>query len=77
MNEVFYKKLGANLKQAREAKDYSLQYVGDRLGVARQTVFNWEQGTRTINADYLFDYCDAIGVDVNDVTANLRKYNKR
>lgn len=74
-NEMFYKKLGSNLKKAREVKGYSLQYVGDKLGVSRQTVFTWEAGTRTINADYLFDYCDVVGVDVNEVVRELRKYH--
>jgi len=70
----FDTKLGEKLKTIREQKGLSQSYVGDRLGVSRNCVSNYERGTRSINAIDLFRLADIYEIDVNDLIKELRKY---
>lgn len=66
-------RLGKLLKEAREEKGYSQQYVADRMGVTRQSIYYWERGERGIIAGYLLDFCDVVGADVSEISKELKK----
>ena len=34
-----------NLRNLRKEKDYSQEYLAEKLGVTRQTISKWENGT--------------------------------
>ena len=74
MASVFYKELGALLRDARKSASLTQQDIADRLRVSRTTVASWEIGRRVIYADDLMKYCDALNLDINDVIAKVRKY---
>lgn len=56
-NNFINRAIGEKLKVYREKYDYSLQDVGERLGISRQTYYNFECGTRTISLDLLKRIC--------------------
>lgn len=63
--------IGKAMKKFRKQKHLSMQYVADKVGVTRTAVHYWETGKRTIYASNLLEYCKAIGVNVNDVIAEV------
>ena len=64
-------RIGAYLAKERKAKKITQQQVADRLGVTKAAVSNWERGKRTIYADQMFQYCDQIGIDPNDLVRKV------
>lgn len=73
MNKEFNKKLGQLLKDARNEKGMTQPELAKKLGVSKQAIFYWESGRRGMNVEHLFDYCNAIGTDVIELTKPLRK----
>lgn len=71
-NKEFNVKLGQLLKDARNEKGMTQPELAKKLGVSKQAVFYWESGRRGMDAGTLFDFCDAIGADVNELTKPLR-----
>ena len=63
--------IGMAMKKYRKQKKMSMQTVADKLGVTKTAVHYWETGKRTIYAYQLLDYCEAIGVNVNDVLSEV------
>lgn len=59
----YNKKIGAYLAKERRAKKISQQQLADRLGVTKTAVHYWETGKRTIYADQMLEYCEAVGTD--------------
>ena len=54
---------GAKIKQLRLEKGWSLQDLGDRLGVGKSTVRRWENGEiASLKAETLKAIADAFGV---------------
>lgn len=58
--------LGKWLEEKRTEKGFSLQQVADKLGVHRSTVHYWEKGKRKMYASALMEYCDVLGVNLED-----------
>lgn len=54
----------AMLREWRIHQGLTLQEVGDRMGIHRSQVSNWETGFRSMPEKKLIAYCEAIGVDV-------------
>lgn len=44
MEKIFFEKVGARLKQARESNHITLEEAGNRVGVHKSTVLRWENG---------------------------------
>lgn len=65
------KLLGEYLRQKREEKGFSQQYVADKLGVSKMAVSNWENGNRAIYATTLIRYCMVIGLNPNNIVSEL------
>lgn len=63
--------LGNFLRQKREQKGISQQQIADKLGVTKTAVSYWESGKRSMYASTLFDYCDAIDYDVDELIKRI------
>ena len=59
----YNKKIGAYLAKERKAKKITQQQLAEKLGVTKTAVSYWETGKRTIYADQMLVYCDAIDLD--------------
>ena len=53
-NPVIKKSLGQAIKNHREAKGYTQEFVAEKLGVSRQAVSKWEKGTTEPSTSNLF-----------------------
>lgn len=67
----FDRKLGAILRSRREQKDYSQEYIADRLGVSKNAVSHWELGKRSMYAETLKEYCQLLGCTMQEVFDEL------
>lgn len=63
----FYKKMGSYLQSLRTQKGFTQNEIAKRIGVTRQAICNYENGTRPMTAKLFVDYCKAIGADIADV----------
>ena len=53
-----------NLKSARVAAGLTQQALADRLGIWRETIAHWENGTRQPTLDRLPKIAEALGCEV-------------
>ena len=67
MEKNFDKKLGYVLKKTRKAKKIYQPQIAEKLNVTKMAVSYWENGRNPISAERLKEYCDAIGVSVQEV----------
>lgn len=67
MEKDFNKKLGYVLKKTRKAKRIYQPQIAEKLNVTKMAVSHWENGRNPISAERLKQYCDAIGVSVQEV----------
>lgn len=56
--------IGERLKQMRNAKHFSLRYVGERVGRSNVTISNYETGRLSIDLPTLKTLCTLYGVDM-------------
>ena len=59
--------IGARLKEARKAKKYSQQALGDMLGVSKVSICGYETGTRTPTMTNFLDLIKILDLDVKYV----------
>lgn len=64
-DKEFNERLGAILRAERKRRDWSLQYVAERVGVSSAAVHYWETGKKTLSALSLSRYCDVLGVSID------------
>ena len=57
---IDYHKIGAELRQLRKTRGYTMQEIGDHLGVTKVCVHQWETGKRRIDIDSLDEYCTVL-----------------
>lgn len=57
--------MGAALRAARKAENLSLEEVGSRVGVIRQTISKIETGKWNPGAEHLVAIADALGYEWN------------
>lgn len=57
----------AMLREWRIHQGLTLQEVGDRMGIHRSQVSNWETGFRSMPEKKMLAYCEAIGVDISRI----------
>ncbi len=67
MTDNFDKELGATLRQFRMRAKISQTEMANRLGVTKMAVSHWEIGDRTMTAKNLKNYCDILGIKMQDV----------
>jgi transcriptional regulator with XRE-family HTH domain len=54
--------IGEWLMNQRIRQGLSLQDIADRLQVSKSAVYYWEVGKRTIYAENMINYCNALNV---------------
>jgi transcriptional regulator with XRE-family HTH domain len=64
--------IGQALKDERERRHYSLDYIADALGVSHVAVFYWETGRNGISAAQLKKYCDVLNITMSDIARMIR-----
>ena len=57
---VDYERIGAELRRLRKLRGYTMQEVGNQLGVTKVCVHMWETGKRRIDIDSLEEYCTVL-----------------
>lgn len=56
--------IGARLKDMRNARRFSLRYVGERTGKSNVTISNYETGRLSVDLPTLKKLCTLYGVDM-------------
>lgn len=69
--------IGEELKAMREARNLSLQYVAERVGITRQSVHAYEQGRSSISVQNLIKICDIYGVQYFELLERVASYAYR
>lgn len=67
MNE----KLGSRIKALRNARNFTQEYVADKIGVSRQKYARIENGENNITLDILSKIAGVLDVTVGDITRVL------
>lgn len=68
-----------NLRNLRKEKDYSQEYLAERLGVTRQTISKWENGTAMPDLKKFIELADFFEASMDDLlgldykTVNLKQ----
>jgi len=60
-------KLGNRLKAIRQAKGYTLEQVGFKVGKDRQSIHKLEKGDFNPTYIYLLDVCKGLDIKLKDV----------
>lgn len=63
-SKLFYLVVGNNIKKYRAIRNYSLQVLGDKVGLAKKTIQRYENGEIKIDMNRLSDIAEALNVDV-------------
>lgn len=67
------KALGARVRELREARNITQQYMADRLAVSRQKYARIESGANSITLDLLSKIAELFSVRVADITCMMDK----
>jgi transcriptional regulator with XRE-family HTH domain len=67
MDKEFDKSLGEALRNKRQEKNLSQEYVAQQLGVTKMAVSNWETGKRSMYAETRRRYCALLGVTIQSI----------
>ena len=62
--------VGLRLKQERNRKGYSLQYVAASLNVSTTTVYRIEAGNKYLSMELFDRYCELLELNPKDVFSN-------
>lgn len=63
----FDERLGYVLKSERKAKKIYQPQVAKMLNVSKMTVSYWESGKHSMSAEQLKNYCEVLGISVQEV----------
>ena len=63
--------IGAKLKQLRNKKGYSTQYVGDHIGKSNVAITYYEQGRNATDLTTLKQLCNLYDVDMLEFLAEI------
>ena len=58
-------KLGEKIKQIRTSRGLTQQHIANELGVARNTISQWENNERNMSADQLIRYAQIVKVPLD------------
>jgi transcriptional regulator with XRE-family HTH domain len=65
--------IGEWLRIKREDSGFTQTYVAEKMGVSRSAVYLWEAGKRKMYADTLFEFCDVVGANPQDLVDYVYK----
>lgn len=68
-DKILYVEVGRILKDARKAKNMSLQDVSDAIGnkKTKQTIMRYENGSTRVEAEIMKELCRVLGLDADTV----------
>ena len=66
-SEIFYKRLGQNLKNLRRSKKMTQEQLGSILGITKSAVVNYETGIRKIPFDILVQIASLFKISVDSL----------
>ena len=66
---------GKRLSSLRKSKKISQEKIADKVGVTRQTIFNWESNITKPNSEDLKKITEILNVDVNFLLNNDNNHN--
>lgn len=61
--KVFLSHLGANVREARHRRKWTMQQMADRLGITRKTYSRLESGGPGVSSEILFSTLIALGFE--------------
>lgn len=61
----------------REQRGISRQELADRMNVARQTVYRWEQGERMPDVLSFVRLAKVLGIGIKDIVADASNYDQQ
>src|SRR5690606_20392706 len=59
--------VGKKIKQIRELKDYTQEYMADKLGIAIRSYSKLESGETRLTVDKLYEISEILGVSVPEI----------
>ena len=71
-NPVIKKSLGQVIKNHREAKGYTQEFVAEKLGVSRQAVSKWEKGTTEPSTSNLFALANLFDMPIEEFMKEIQ-----
>ena len=71
-NPVIKKSLAQAIKNHREAKGYTQEFVAEKLGVSRQAVSKWEKGTTEPSTSNLFALAKLFDMPVEEFMKEIQ-----
>lgn len=66
-NEVAYIKFDENLRAFRKQKEFSQEYLAEKMNVSRQTISKWENGTAMPDLKKLTDLATLFDVSMDEL----------
>ena len=71
-NPVIKKSLGQVIKNHREAKGYTQEFVAEKMGVSRQAVSKWEKGTTEPSTSNLFALAKLFDMSIEEFMKEIQ-----
>lgn len=71
MDKIFYDALGEELRKIRKNKRMSLQDVGHKMNLSKQSIDNYECGITRISEQRFKQFCSVFGIPSN-VTVEVK-----
>lgn len=65
--------IGTKIKALREERRYSQKELGDRVGVSRVAIGNYERGDRIPAVDVAYQVARALGVSLSELMGDYRE----
>jgi transcriptional regulator with XRE-family HTH domain len=71
-----YAHIGEQLKNHREARDWTQLELADRVKLERTSITNIERGKQKLPIHVLFSICRSLGITVNDVLPRMDQVSR-
>lgn len=73
-SRLFYVAIGLNIRKYRELRNFSLQALGDMVGLTKKTIQRYENGEIKFDMDRVADIAGALEIDVSKLLAGTEKF---
>lgn len=74
-NETDLKSIGERIRQLRENIGLTQSDLAKKLNVKRETVTQWEAGTRDLKTGYIIDLADCLNVSCDEILRGVKSEN--
>lgn len=73
-SKLFYLVVGSNIKKYRDLRNFSLQVLGEKVGLTKKTIQRYENGEIKIDMDRLADISEALEVEVSKLLEGAESF---